>query len=179
MPTASTSAPAAANSMCARMQAPGWLVKLTLGAVVVALTVLILMYVYHMFSSLRRQQIEASMWRENFYEEISSAAAAASAAAQQPARPAKFVYIYMNGCPHCVAFDKTWSEVEAWVAAKYPTQLETVKMVNTDPATAQFEAKGFPYIAFVPASGQPPKQYTGSRKLSDVQEFLAREMMTA
>ena len=81
----------------------------------------------------------------------------------------KVVYIYMNGCPYCVKFDKTYAEVSS--DAKY--QFEKIDVREASEYTSKYQCNGFPcYLVLDLATGELAAQGTGYRSPDEFRAWL-------
>jgi hypothetical protein len=88
----------------------------------------------------------------------------------------KIVYLYMNGCPYCVKFDKTHSEVSNDIEITKRFIIEEKIDIKSSSADQYKEHKcdGFPcYMVIDSKSGDVIKQATGYRSSDDFKMWLS------
>ena len=87
----------------------------------------------------------------------------------------RIVYVYMQGCPYCVKFDKTFDEIKAdkIMTSSYKTEKIDVKSDDAKKWTEKYKCNGFPCYIVVDSNDELVKQGTGYRSLDDFKSWLA------
>lgn len=84
-----------------------------------------------------------------------------------------FLYVQMDGCGHCRAFDPTWSKfVEKYGTALAAVGVTTQKLQNDDPRAKLLGLTGYPSILLVHKTGADPTMFNGPRTVDALANFL-------
>ena len=82
----------------------------------------------------------------------------------------KFVFAYMNGCPHCDKAMPAWDEFAANCSEMECKKIES----KEDKAFMQkHEVQGFPTYLLLDSSGEKVKEYSGDRSAADLKKFAS------
>ena len=87
----------------------------------------------------------------------------------------KLVYIYMNGCPYCVKFDKTFEELseDKEMKQKYSFNDKIDIKSSAAEAYSSYKCNGFPCYMVFDQDDKLVKQGTGFRSASDFKGWLS------
>jgi|UniRef100_A0A6C0BXQ2 thiol-disulfide isomerase/thioredoxin len=80
----------------------------------------------------------------------------------------KFVFCYMNGCPHCDKAMPAWDEF-----AKSCSEMECKKIESKEDAEfmKKHEVQGYPTYLLLDGTGEKVAEYSGDRSVKDLKKF--------
>ena len=88
--------------------------------------------------------------------------------------PAKVVYFYMDGCPACKDFEKTWKNFNN----SYNGELTIEKIEREDAGNDvldKYKVNGFPTVLLVDTNDNKIKEFTLNRTVDNLMKFANNE----
>ena len=82
----------------------------------------------------------------------------------------KFVFCYMNGCPHCDKAMPAWDE---FAASCKDMECKKVESKEDPKFMQEMGVEGFPTYVLLDSQGNKEKEYSGDRSVADLKKFAS------
>lgn len=87
-----------------------------------------------------------------------------------PGGKKKFVFAYMNGCPHC---DKSMPDWDKFAANCSEMECKKIESKEDGEFMQKHEVQGYPTYLLLDSSGEKIKEYSGDRSEADLKKFAS------